>query len=81
MKRKNKKMSAITISKKQIDDQRGVVVLPIEEYQRLVLEASAVPVEHVSPKEVARLDKMAKKALRDYKNGKLKKLTSLADLR
>jgi hypothetical protein len=73
-----KKMSTIAIAKKQIQAENGVVILPLKEYQRLL--KNAVPTFYLSGKEASDLDRLAKKTLCDYKNGKTKKISSLRDL-
>ena len=81
--KKNKKMSTITISDKQVFAKKGMVVLSLEEYERLLFEIqdAKLPREYLPPKEAARLDREVKKALAEYKAGKTKVLSSLADLR
>jgi len=81
--KKNKNMSTIAISTRRVQDEKGVVVLSLQEYERLLFEIQQanVPVEYLPPKEAARLDRVVKKAMADYKAGKTKLLSSLADLR
>lgn len=71
-------MSTITLSKKTVQKQKGVVVLPIREYERLV--KAAVPTYYLTGKAAKRLDKLVEDGLRDYREGKTRTLRSLADL-
>ena len=72
-------MSSITLSRNKVMREKGVVVLPIEEYRRL--SERAVPEYYLSGKAAERLDKLVEKGLRDYAAGKCRKIKSLADLR
>ena len=71
-------MSTITLSKKQIQKSKGVVVLPIEEYKRLAKRA--VPEYYLTGKAARDLDKLVEEGLRDYESGKCRSIKSLADL-
>jgi len=71
-------MSTITLSKKQIQKSKGVVVLPIAEHRRLSLRA--VPEYYLTGKKAKALDKLVKEGLRDYESGKSRSIKSLADL-
>lgn len=70
-------MSTITLSKKQIQKSKGVVVLPIEEYQRLA--ARAVPEYYLAGKAARNLDKLVEEGLREYRAGKTTKASSLRE--
>ena len=70
-------MSTITISNAKIQKQKGVVVLPIKEYQRLV--ASRVPEVYLTGRAAKRLDKLVEEGLREYKEGKTIAADSLSD--
>jgi len=61
-------MTTISISKSKIEKQRGIVILPIREYQKLC--QMAVPTYHLEGKEAEKLDKLVKKGLKDYSTGK-----------
>lgn len=76
-------MSTITISDKQVFAKKGMVVLSLAEYERLLFEIhnANLPTEYVSPKEAARLDRVFKKAMAEHKAGKTIKLSSLSSLR
>ena len=71
-------MSTITIQKRKINQQKGIVVLPIKEYERL--KERAVPTYYLSGKAARDLDKLVDEGLKEYKAGKTKKIHSLADL-
>jgi len=71
-------MSTITISKAKIQKQKGVVVLSIEEYQRLL--ASRVPEIYLTGKAAKRLDKLVAGGLKAHREGKTRRIRSLADL-
>lgn len=70
-------MSTITLSKKQIQKSKGVVVLPIEEYRRL--SERAVPEYYLTGKQAKALDKLVEEGLQDYYAGKTIKASSLRD--
>jgi len=71
-------MDTITISKEKVLRQKGIVVLPIKEYQMLC--ERAVPVYCLGGKEAEEVDKLAKSGLKEYRAGKCKTIKSLADL-
>lgn len=71
-------MNTVTISKKQIRKEGGVVVLSLEEYKKL--SRRAVPTYYLKGKEAKDLDKLVEQGLKDYRAGKTKTLKSLADL-
>ena len=56
---------------------RGVVVLDLEEYKKM---CANVPTYYLEGKEAEELDKLVEEGLRDYREGKCKKIKSLADL-
>ena len=57
---------------------KGVVLLDLEEYKKMNM--SAVPTYYLKGKEAEKLDVLVKEGLRDYRQGKCKKIKSLADL-
>lgn len=71
-------MANITISKAKIEKEKGVVLLPLREYERLL--KSAVPTYYLTGKEAKKLDKLVDEGLREYRAGKTRKIKSLADL-
>ena len=70
-------MPNITLSKKQVEKSKGVVVLPIEEYRKL--SERAVPEYYLTGKAAKDLDKLVETGLRDYHAGKTIKAPSLRD--
>lgn len=70
-------MSSITLQKSKIKEEKGVVVLPVEEYRKLL--ARAVPTFYLSGKEAKRLDKLVSEGLREYHEGKTIKAESLGE--
>ena len=71
-------MTTITISKKEIKKQGGVVILPLEEYKELC--ERAVPTYYLEGKKAEELDELIEQGLKDYKEGKCKEIKSLAEL-
>lgn len=67
----------IKIPKKALD--KGVVILKLDEYKKL--QKKAVPTYYLSGKKAKELDRLVEEGLKEYKEGKTKKLRSLADLR
>ncbi|MDP2704014.1 MAG: hypothetical protein Q8P01_02205 [bacterium] len=68
----------VSISTKDIQSHRGVVVLPIKEYRRLC--ERAVPEFYLAGKAAERGDKLVEEGLKEYREGKTRKIRSLADL-
>ena len=62
----------ITISKKSIQRKGGMVVLPLDEYNKL--RERAVPVCYLKGKQAQVLDRQVNQGLKDYKVGKCKKI-------
>ncbi|MEE8131896.1 MAG: hypothetical protein V3T98_02525 [Candidatus Paceibacterota bacterium] len=71
-------MNTITVSKTKINKEKGVVILPLKEYQKLC--ESAVPTYYLKGKAAIKADKLVKDGLKEYKKGKCKTIKSLADL-
>jgi hypothetical protein len=71
-------MNQITISKNKIDKQRGVVILPLKEYERLI-ERSA-PTYYLTGKSAEDLDKLVTEGLKEHRAGKTRKVRSISDL-
>ncbi len=71
-------MNNITIQKSRIKEEKGVVVLPVEEYKKLL--ARAVPTFYLSGKAAERADKLVEEGLREYRAGKTRRIKSLSDL-
>ena len=75
-----KKINTSWISKKTALEllKDGVVLLPINEYQKLA--SRAVPEYYLTGEAAKNLDKLVKDGLKEYKEGKCEKINSLADL-
>lgn len=67
-------MVNVTISKAKIHKDKGVVVLPIEEYNRLLM----APTYQLKGKEAENLDKLVEEGLREYRAGKTLKAGSIS---
>lgn len=61
-------MNTITIPRKKIKEEGGVVVLSLEEYRRLY--EKAIPTYYLEGKGAEKFDRMVEKGLKDYKEGK-----------
>lgn len=70
--------NSVTISREAVQRRGGVVILSLEEYQKL--HERAVPTYYLKGKEAGELDKLIREGLREYGKGKCKKIKSLADL-
>ncbi|MEK9173584.1 MAG: hypothetical protein AAB594_03380 [Patescibacteria group bacterium] len=62
-------MANVTINKTKIDNDKGVVILPVKEYQRLV-DSSRVPTYYLTGKAARDLDKLVEEGLKEYREGK-----------
>ena len=71
-------MSTVTIDKKRIDKQKGLVILPIKEYEKL--RERAVPTYYLKGKAAKNLDLLVESGLKEYRAGKTTQINSLADL-
>ena len=71
-------MATITLSQTKVAKQKGVVVLPVAEYRRLL--AASMPTRYLTGKAALRLDKLVEEGLREYREGKTRQIKSLADL-
>ena len=71
-------MASISVSKSKIERDGGVVILSVAEYRRLC--ERAVPEYYLTGKAAEEADRLVEEGLREYKEGKTKKLRSLADL-
>ena len=71
-------MTTISISKQKIEKQKGIVILPLKEYQKLC--ERAVPIYYLVGKEAEELDKLVEEGLKSHRLGKTKKIKSLRDL-
>lgn len=71
-------MSAITILRKKIKKEGGVVILSLEEYRKL--SEQAAPAYYLKGKAAKKFDRMVETGLKEYRAGRAKTLKSLADL-
>ena len=71
-------MTTISISKQKIEKQKGIVILPLREYQKLC--EGTVPIYYLKGKEAEELDKLVEEGLKNHRLGKTKKIKSLRDL-
>lgn len=74
----NGNMATISISKRKIDKEKGVVVLSLKEYD--ALRAKATPEYFLTGVAAERLDKRVCAAERENKAGRTRTLRSLKDL-
>lgn len=65
----------ITISKRNIRRQGGFVILPLREYEEL--REKAIPTYCMEGKEAEELDKLVEEGLKDYRDGKTIKASSM----
>lgn len=70
--------SAIQISKQRVRQKRGVVVLDLEEYEKL--REQAIPTYYLTGKAAEHIDKLYEERMKEYRQGKCKSIKSLADL-
>ncbi len=70
-------MSTITIKEQKIEKQKGVVILPIKEYQRLV--ANNIPTYYLTGKKAIAADRLVKYGLREHKAGRTIKASSVKE--
>jgi hypothetical protein len=71
-------MTTTDLLKAAAKKQKGVVVLPVEEYNRLI--AAQIPTYYLKGKAADRLDRLVEKSLKEYREGKTRHIKSLADL-
>ena len=72
-------MNTVTVSKRRIKKEKGVVILSLDEYRKLCEQA--VPTYYLKGKAAEKLDRLVEKGLKEYGAGKTRVLKSLADLR
>lgn len=70
-------MNGITIQKSKVEKQKGVVILSLKEYQKLLEQA--VPTSYLTGKEAKKLDKLVEEGLREHHAGKTIKAKSLTE--
>ena len=69
-------MANITIAKSKVKKESGVVVLPIKEYQRLLM--AAVPTFYLSGKEAEDIDNLVEYGLREHRAGRTNTAPSIS---
>ena len=74
----NKLKNSIPISKKNVQQKGGVVILSLKEYKKL--SEKAIPTYDLFGREAEKADKMVEEGLGEYREGKTTKIKSLADL-
>ena len=70
-------MTTAQLLKAALEKKRSVVVLPIDEYNRLL--AASSPTYYLKGKAALRLDKLVEKSMREYYEGKTIKANSLGE--
>lgn len=70
-------MAIISVSERKIEKQKGVVILPLREYQKLC--EKAVLTYYLRGKEAEELDKLVKEGLKEYEKGETIKASSLKE--
>ena len=71
-------MTTITVPRKKIKEEGGIVILSLEEYRKL--SERAAPTYYLKGKEALELDRLVEEGLRKHREGKTRKIKSLADL-
>ncbi len=67
---------SITISERMVREYGGIVLLPKEEYSRML----GIPTVQLKGRAAKKLDALVNEGLQEYRAGKTKVLKSLADL-
>lgn len=70
-------MTPITIKKEKVERQKGVVILPLREYHRLLEQA--IPTYYLKGRAAERLDKLVEEGLKEYREGKTIRAGSLKE--
>lgn len=61
-------MNTVTLPKEKIEKMGGLVILPVEEYEKMRM--AAVPTYYLHGKEAEELDKLVERGLKNHKAGK-----------
>jgi len=69
--------NSITISKRAVRREGGMVILPLKEYQEL--RERAVPTYYLRGKEAEELDKLVEEGLKEYERGETIEAPSLRE--
>ncbi len=70
-------MATITLRKDRVERSKGLVILPLKEYHRLLTRS--VPTYHLTGKAAERLDKLAEEGLQESREGKTIRAGSLKE--
>ena len=70
-------MNTVKISKKKVKKEGGIVILPLEEYQKLV--AGTAPTYYLSGKDAEKVDSLVTEGLNEYKSGKSIRASSVKE--
>jgi len=70
-------MATITVRRSDVQKQKGMVILPVEEYRKLLKQA--VPTYYLTGKAAQRLDRLVEHGLKEYREGKTIQAGSLKE--
>ena len=70
-------MAYITLKHNRVERQKGVVILPLKEYHRLLTRA--IPTYYLTGKAAERVDKLVEEGMREYREGKTIRAGSLKE--
>ena len=70
--------ATVRVSAERVAQKKGVVILDLEEYHQLCKRA--VPTYYLTGKAADRLEKVVEEGLQKYREGKTRKIKSLAEL-
>lgn len=70
-------MDTITIPRKKIKEEGGVVILSLEDYRKLAEQA--IPTYYLKGKAAEKFDRMVEAGLKEYRAGRSRTIRSLAD--
>ena len=70
-------MATVTIQRKKVEQQKGLVILPLKEYQKLL--ERTVPTYYLTGKEAKKLDRLVERGLKEHREGKTIQAGSLKD--
>ena len=72
-------MSVITLKGGEIKKEKGMVILPVAEYEALIRKS--IPTIRLYGKEARKLDRLVDEGIKEYARGKTRKIKSLSDLK
>ena len=73
----NKIKNTISIPTRKIQQEGGIVILPLKEYRKL--QEAAIPTHYLTGRAAEKLDREVEQAMRDYRAGKTTKVDSLSE--